>query len=115
MADKTVIWHNPRCSKSRAALELLRENCCEPEIIEYLKTPPTADEIAQTLRLLKISPLQLMRTKELIFKELNLSNDAECISAMAEHPILIERPVVIRGGQARLGRPPEVVLEILTD
>jgi arsenate reductase len=114
MTDKTVIWHNPRCSKSRAALELLRENGCEPEIIEYLKTPPTADEIAQTLRLLKISPLQLMRTKELIFKELNLSNDAEYISAMAEHPILIERPIVIRGGQARLGRPPEVVLEILT-
>jgi arsenate reductase len=115
MTDKTVIWHNPRCSKSRAALELLRENGCEPEIVEYLKMPPTAVEIAQTLRLLEISPLQLMRTKEPIFKELNLSNDAERISAMAEHPILIERPVVIRGGQARLGRPPEVVLEILTD
>jgi arsenate reductase len=115
MTDKTVIWHNPRCSKSRAVLELLRENGCEPEIIEYLKTPPTADEIAQTVRLLEISPLQLMRTKEPIFKELNLSNDAERISAMAEHPILIERPVVIRGGQARLGRPPEVVLEILKD
>lgn len=113
MKDQTRIWHNPRCSKSRLTLELLRENGIEPVIVEYLKTPPTADEIKKVIKLLDIKPLDLMRVKEPVFKELELDNDADRIQAMADHPILIERPVVIRGGQARLGRPPESVLEIL--
>jgi arsenate reductase len=81
--------------------------------VEYLKTPPTADEIKKVIKLLDIKPLDLMRVKEPVFKELELDNDADRIQAMADHPILIERPVVIRGRQARLGRPPEAVLEIL--
>ena len=113
MKDQTWIWHNPRCSKSRLTLELLRENGIEPVIVEYLKIPPAADEIKKVIKLLDIKPLDLMRVKEPVFKELELHNDADCIQAMADHPILIERPVVIRGGQARLGRPPEAVLEIL--
>jgi arsenate reductase len=113
MKDQTWIWHNPRCSKSRLTLELLRENGIEPVIVEYLKTPPTADEIKKVIKLLDIKPFDLMRVKEPIFKELELDNDADRIQAMADHPILIERPVVIRGRQARLGRPPEAVLEIL--
>ena len=113
MKDQTRIWHNPRCSKSRLTLELLRENGIEPVIVEYLKTPPTADEIKKIIKLLDIKPLDLMRVKEAVFKELKLDNDADRIQAMADHPSLIERPVVIRGGQARLGRPPESVLEIL--
>jgi arsenate reductase len=94
-------------------LELLRENGIEPVIVEYLKTPPTAGEIKKVIKLLDIKPFDLMRVKEPIFKELELDNDADRIQAMADHPILIERPVVIRGRQARLGRPPEAVLEIL--
>ncbi len=113
MKDQISIWHNPRCSKSRLTLELLRENGIEPVIVEYLKTPPTADEIKKVIKLLDIKPFDLMRVKEPVFKELELDNDADRIQAMADHPILIERPVVIRGGQARLGRPPEAVLEIL--
>jgi len=113
MKEQTKIWHNPRCSKSRLTLELLRENGIEPVIVEYLKTPPTADEIKTVIKLLDIKPFDLMRVKEPIFKELELDNDADRIQAMADHPILIERPVVIRGRQARLGRPPEAVLEIL--
>jgi arsenate reductase len=113
MKIQTWIWHNPRCSKSRLTLELLRENGIEPVIVEYLKTPPTADEIKKVIKLLDIKPFDLMRVKEPIFKELELDNDADRIQAMADHPILIERPVVIRGRQARLGRPPEAVLEIL--
>ena len=113
MKEQTEIWHNPRCSKSRLTLELLRENGIEPVIVEYLKTPPTADEIKKVIKLLDIKPFDLMRVKEPIFKELELDNDADRIQAMADHPILIERPVVIRGRQARLGRPPEAVLEIL--
>ena len=113
MKEQTKIWHNPRCSKSRLTLELLRENGIEPVIVEYLKTPPTADEIKKVIKLLDIKPFDLMRVKEPVFKELELDNDADRIQAMADHPILIERPVVICGGQARLGRPPEAVLEIL--
>jgi len=113
MKEQIRIWHNPRCSKSRLTLELLRENGIEPVIVEYLKTPPTADEIKKVIKLLDIKPFDLMRVKEPVFKELELDNDADRIQAMADHPILIERPVVIRGRQARLGRPPEAVLEIL--
>ncbi len=113
----TVIWHNPRCSKSRATLALLEERGIEPEIVLYLETPPDADEIDRVLGLLGRAPRELMRRKEPEYRELGLDDPAlsraELIAAMAAHPRLIERPVVIRDGKAALGRPPEAVLEIL--
>ena len=114
--EKTVIWHNPRCSKSRQTLELLRENGIEPEIVEYLKTPPSAAEIATVIKQLNIEPRGLMRTGESIYKELGLASEGDgkaLIAAMAGNPVLIERPVVLHKGKAALGRPPEDVLEIL--
>ena len=111
-----TIYHNPRCSKSRQTLALLQDKGIEPEIVEYLKTPPSADEIAAILKKLGIEPRALMRTKEAPYKELGLadvSDDKALIEAMAENPVLIERPIVIKGAKAALGRPPEQVLEIL--
>jgi len=107
-----VIWHNPRCSKSRQTLALLEA----PEIRLYLQEPPDADQIAEALRLLDIPAIALVRRGEAVFKELGLSKDtpdAALIAAMAAHPILIERPVVFANGKAALGRPPEAVLAIL--
>ncbi|RVU34266.1 arsenate reductase (glutaredoxin) [Hwanghaeella grinnelliae] len=115
--DVTVtIYHNPRCSKSRQTLTLLQDKGIEPEIVEYLKTPPGADEIADVLKKLGIEARALMRTKETVYKELGLSqvdDEKALIKAMAENPVLIERPVVIKGSKAAIGRPPEQVLEIL--
>lgn len=112
-----TIWHNPRCSKSRQTLELLRERGIEPEVVEYLKTPPTAAELDRVLRLLGLEPRQLMRTQEAAYKAAALDDReltrAALIEAMVEHPVLIERPVVIANGKAALGRPPEKVLPIL--
>jgi arsenate reductase len=111
------MYHNPRCSKSRAALELLQQRGVEPEIVEYLKTPPDPAALAALLRQLGIGPRDLLRKGEAEYRELNLSDpalsDAELIAAMVKHPQLIERPIVVAGGQARIGRPPERVLEIL--
>lgn len=111
------IYHNPRCSKSRQTLELLRDQGREPEIIEYLKTPPSEAELREVLAKLGLSPRQVMRKGEKIYKELNLGDEAlsdeALIRAMTENPILIERPIVITDEAARLGRPPEQVLEIL--
>ncbi|MDT8370479.1 MAG: arsenate reductase (glutaredoxin) [Gammaproteobacteria bacterium] len=111
------IYHNPRCSKSRQTLALLEQQGIEPEIIEYLKTPPTKETLKSVLEQLGISARQLLRTGEAIYKKLNLANpaltDDQLIEAMCEHPKLIERPIVINNGQARLGRPPETVLEIV--
>lgn len=113
----TVIYHNPKCSKSRATLALLREHGIEPEIVEYLKTPPDALTLTEILRRLGIGPRNLMRKRESVYRERNLSdpnlNDTALIAAMAADPILIERPIVLHGGRARVGRPPESVLEIL--
>ncbi len=110
------IYHNPRCTKSRQTLQLLRDNGVEPEIIEYLKDIPTADELKAVLKKLNISAWDLLRRKEAIFKEQykgkELSED-EWILAMIEHPKLIERPIVIKGNKAEIGRPPEKVLEII--
>ncbi len=111
------IYHNPRCSKSRQTLQLLRDKGVEPEIIEYLKTPPTREELEQVLDMLGLEPRQLMRTKEKEYKEQglaapNLSRE-QLIDAMLATPKLIERPIVIRDGKAAIGRPPEQVLEIL--
>ncbi|AXS39638.1 arsenate reductase (glutaredoxin) [Breoghania sp. L-A4] len=111
-----TIWHNPRCSKSRQTLQLLRDRGVEPEIVEYLKDVPSEAEIRAVLGMLGIAPRALMRTGEAVYKELGLKDVADAdalIAAMAAHPILIERPVVINNGKAALGRPPEDVLTIL--
>ncbi|RMG17897.1 MAG: arsenate reductase (glutaredoxin) [Deltaproteobacteria bacterium] len=112
------IWHNPRCSKSRQTLERLRAAGIEPKIREYLKDPPSRREIQRVLDLLGFEdPRQLMRTKEPLYKELGLQDETRrsaLIAALAEHPKLIERPVVIKDGkEAVLGRPPENVDALL--
>jgi arsenate reductase len=114
---KVTIYHNPRCSKSRQTLELLRGRNIEPEIIEYLKNPPDKAALAQILDALGKGPRELMRRKEARYAELNLDDptlsDTQLIEIMVANPILIERPVVVASGRAAVGRPPEAVLEIL--
>ena len=111
------IYHNPRCSKSRQTMAILEEEGIEPEVIEYLKTPPSEDEIREIITMLGIRPRDLMRRKEKIYKELELGDDSlpddALIMAMASHPQLIERPIVIKDGKAAIGRPPKKVLDIL--
>ncbi|MCL5778031.1 arsenate reductase (glutaredoxin) [Limibaculum sp. FT325] len=111
-----TIWHNPRCSKSRAALALIRERGIEPRIVEYLKTPPGEAEIRDVLARLGLPAHALLRTCEPACRERGLSaatGEAALIGAMAADPVLIERPVVIGPKGARIGRPPEAVAEIL--
>ncbi len=116
-ADEIVIYHNPRCAKSREALKLLRERGVEPRIVEYLKEPPSQAELDRLLRLLGLEPRALMRRREKVYKELGLDDPGlkrrDLVRAMHEHPILIERPIAVRGDRAVLGRPPERVLELL--
>jgi arsenate reductase len=111
------IWHNPRCSKSRRALQLIRDRQIEPQVIEYLKTPPSAEELEDVLQKLGMEPRELMRKKEALYEELFLDDPSltrkHLIQAMVENPTLIERPVVLRGNRAVLGRPPEDVLKVL--
>ncbi len=110
------IYHNPRCSKSRQTLALLEENGVDPEVIEYLKTPPTAVELDAILTKLGKEPLALMRTGEDEFKALVKGKDLnreEMIALMVENPKLIERPIVVNGDRAAVGRPPESVLSII--
>ena len=111
------ILHNPRCSKSRQTLALLQEREVEPEIVDYLKNPPSAEALKEILAQLGLEPRKLMRRGEAVYKELNLKDpalsDDALITAMVENPILIERPIVIKGAKAALGRPPEAVLDIL--
>lgn len=113
----TTIYHNPRCSKSRQTLALLREHGVEPTVVEYLKTPPSREELDRLLNLLDMAPRDLMRRKEAEYKDLGLADEAltrdQLLRAMHEHPRLIERPIVVHGERAALGRPPEQVLEIL--
>ena len=112
-----TIYHNPRCSKSRQTLELLRGRGIEPVIVEYLKAPPDAARLEAILGLLGLEPRALLRTKEAPYRDLGLADPglsrAALIEAMVANPILIERPIVVNGGRAALGRPPEAVLEIL--
>jgi len=112
-----AIYHNPRCSKSRATMEILEEKGIEPKVIEYLKTPPDAETLDGFLKKLGMEPRQLMRRGEAPYKELNLADKdkdrAALIRAMVENPILIERPIVVNGSKVALGRPPENVLGIL--
>jgi arsenate reductase (glutaredoxin) len=111
----TTIYHNPRCSKSRQTLQLLEENNIQPDIRLYLQDTPSLEEIKTLLTQLSMTPLELMRTKEVIFKELGLSKnstDEECLQAMHSNPVLIERPIVIHNNKAKIGRPPEDVLAL---
>jgi len=112
-----TIYHNPKCSKSRQTLELLKENGVTPTVIEYLKTPPTAEALRAILGQLGMAPRDLMRKKEAIYAENGLDDpslsDDDLIDAMTKHPILIERPIVLANGKAALGRPPEQALDIL--
>ncbi len=114
---KVTMFHNPRCRKSRETLELIRKKGVEPAIIEYLKNPPSAKELDRILKLLSMEPRDLMRKKEKEFAKLKLKDPkhtrAALISAMVKNPILIERPIVLSGGKAALGRPPEKVKSIL--
>jgi len=115
MSD-VIIWHNPRCSKSRQTLALIEEQGSSVEIIKYLESTPGIEEIKDVLKKLGLSARELMRTKEAIYKELDLKNvedESQLIQAMAENPKLIERPVVIMGDKAVLGRPPEKVIDFL--
>lgn len=111
------ILHNPRCSKSRQTLLLLQEKGIEPEIVLYLETPPSEADITKMLDMMQLEPRQLMRTKEALYKELNLADasltPAQLVAAMHANPKLIERPIVINQDKARIGRPPEQVLEIV--
>lgn len=116
IVSQVKIFHNPRCSKSRQTLELLKQQGIEPEVIEYLKQAPTALELEQVLKALNLDAHQLLRVKEAEYKEHALSpasTDQQIIAAMLVSPKLIERPIVINGDTARIGRPPESVLEIL--
>ena len=114
---KVQILHNPRCSKSRATLQLLQENGVEPEIIQYLDTPPDADQLASILGKLNLKPRELMRKGQSEYKDMGLDDqqlsDEQLIAALLEAPILIERPIVLANSKAAIGRPPESVLKIL--
>ncbi|MHA6247714.1 arsenate reductase (glutaredoxin) [Pontibacter sp. CAU 1760] len=110
------IYHNPRCSKSRQTLDLLQQAGKEVEVIPYLQTPPTAEELKAVLQKLQLKPEQLLRKGEKLYKEIykgqELSDD-EWIQVMVQNPVLIERPIVVQGDKAVLGRPPENVKELL--
>lgn len=112
-----TIYHNPRCSKSRQALALLQDRDITPDVIEYLKTPPDAATLGRLLDLLGLQPRELMRTKEAEYKASGADDPAlsrdELVALMVKHPRLIERPIVVAGGRAAIGRPPERVLDII--
>ncbi|MDO6461944.1 arsenate reductase (glutaredoxin) [Granulosicoccaceae sp. 1_MG-2023] len=116
MSDLTIL-HNPRCSKSRATKQLLDENGADYTTVEYLKDTPSREQLENILKLLGYAPRELMRKGEAVYKEKNLSDesltDDQLIDAMLENPILIERPIVVHGDRAVIGRPPENVLELL--
>jgi len=112
-----TIYHNPRCGKSRATLALLLEHGIEPIVVEYLKTPPTATELRALLKKLELQPEDLLRKGEEIYKSAladKKQTDTQLIAAMVDNPILIERPIVVIGERAALGRPPENILRLLT-
>lgn len=119
MTDAVTIYHNPRCSKSRETLSLLKANGVEPQVVLYLETPADAATIQSLLTMLGMSSArELMRQKEDLYKSLDLGNsqlsEAALIQALVDNPKLMERPIVVARGQARIGRPPEQVLEIVS-
>lgn len=113
---KVTLYHNPRCSKSRSAKALLEEHGVELSVIEYLKTPPGVDELKALARQLRMPVREMMRTNESTYAELQLdekTKDDDLLAAIAEHPILLQRPVAVAGNHATIGRPPENVLKLL--
>jgi arsenate reductase (glutaredoxin) len=116
-SQSVTIYHNPRCTKSRETLQLLRDKGVEPSVVEYLKTPPDEATLEKLLKMLGIEPAELLRKKEPAYAELGLEKKLgdrkALVRAMVENPVLIERPIVVKDGKARIGRPPEKVLEIL--
>jgi arsenate reductase (glutaredoxin) len=112
-----TLYHNPMCSKSRETLALLREHGVEPQVIEYLKTPPNVTELDAILTMLGIEPRALMRTKDAVYETAGLSDLSltreQLIARMVANPSVIERPIVVNGQRAAMGRPPEAVLTIL--
>jgi arsenate reductase len=112
---KTVIYHNPRCSTSRKTLDLLRDSGIEPEVVQYLKTPPNRAELVKMIKAAGIDVRTAVRKREALYTELGLADasDDELLDAMAEHPILIERPFVVTPKGTRLARPIDAVREIL--
>jgi len=116
-ASSIVIYHNPRCGKSRQTLQLLRDAGHEPHVVEYLKTPLTTVELDAVLKKLKLAPRDVMRKGEAVYQQLGLGERdvprAEALQLLVENPILIERPIVVRGSKAVLGRPPENVVSLL--
>ena len=117
MSESIVIYHNPRCSKSRQTLALIRDRGVEPEIVEYLKTPLDREALQNLLRVLGMTARDLVRSGEAPYRELGLAepdtSEDDLIAAIAAHPILMQRPVVRRGGRAVVGRPPERVADLL--
>jgi arsenate reductase len=114
---KVVIYHNPRCAKSRETLSLLRERDIEPDVIEYLASPPSKDELRAFVRMLGGDPHALVRAKEPEYRKAGLSKSStadDIVNAIAKYPILMERPLVVCGKKAALGRPPENVVSILS-
>ena len=114
--NKTIIWHNPRCSKSRNALALLEEKGVEVEVVKYLDTPPSRVELVAVLQMLGLSAKGLMRSKEAIYKELgikDITDENTLINLMVANPKLIERPIVIKDGKAAIGRPIENIIELI--
>jgi arsenate reductase (glutaredoxin) len=116
MRDALTIYHNPACTKSRETLALIRARGHEPQIVEYLKNPPSEAELTAIVRKLGIKPLELIRRNEQVFKDKYAGKtlgDKEWITAMVKDPILIQRPIVVRGAAAAIGRPPEDVERLL--
>lgn len=114
--NQVTIWHNPKCSKSREALSIIEESGCEKEIIKYLETNPDNNQIRSILKMLGLSARELMRVKEDIYKELNLKEEQDeekLLEAMAAHPKLIERPIIVKDGKAIIGRPTSIIAQFL--
>ncbi|MCB0221163.1 MAG: arsenate reductase (glutaredoxin) [Chrysiogenetes bacterium] len=114
---KITIYHNPRCSKSRQTLALLEDAGASIEVVEYLQTPPSASELAEIVKMLGVAPMEIVRKKEAEFKELGLDQkvpaDAKLLELLSKNPRLIERPIVVKGKKAVIGRPPENVNALL--
>jgi len=114
--SEVTIYHNPRCSKSRQTLALIEENGVQPRVIHYLDTPPSTTELRSLLQLLGLDARSLLRTKEAPYAELDLEDaiksEDDILQAISTHPILLERPIVVRANRAIIGRPPENVLEL---
>lgn len=115
--EKLIIYHNPRCSKSRETLKILQDNNRQAEVIEYLHEPPNKQDLAKIIKMLGISPRQLLRTTEPEYKDAGLDDesisDEHITAAICRNPVLLQRPIVIQGNKAIIGRPPSKVLEII--